>query len=65
MYNTHKKQAYTEDILYQFFHWCDDCSKAYDFTCSGADASLCETKKNKLLAKIQTSAETEGYCILE
>ena len=32
-----------------YMQWCNECPKAYDFTCSGADAKKCEQEKQKLL----------------
>ena len=34
-----------------YMQWCNDCPKAYDFTCSGADVKKCEQEKQKLLTK--------------
>lgn len=48
-YNTEKFDNPSDaQKLYKYMHWCDDCPKAYDFTCSGADAKRCEEEKNKL-----------------
>ena len=33
----------------KYIHWCDDCPKAYDDTCSGADAVKCEAEKSQFL----------------
>lgn len=40
-------------LIYQYMHFCDECNKAYDFTCSGANAKKCEVAKNKLLLEIK------------
>lgn len=39
----------TENAVYDFMHYCDTCSKAYDFTCSGADTAKCEEDKQRIL----------------
>ena len=41
-----------KDLQRQYEQFCNDCSKAYDFTCSGTNAKVCEEKKNKILKKI-------------
>ena len=33
----------------KYVHFCDECPKAYDFTCSGADSLRCDKEKSKLL----------------
>ena len=35
------------EVLYKLHHWCDNCSKAYDFTCSGRDAKRCDEYKDE------------------
>ena len=42
-----------DTLVYQYIHFCDNCPKAYDFTCSGADSKKCEEVKAKLLEKIK------------
>lgn len=41
------------DAIYDYMHFCDECPKAYYFTCSGADAKKCEKEKNKLFDLIK------------
>lgn len=31
-----------------YMQWCDECPKAHNFTCSGADAKKCEQEKTKV-----------------
>lgn len=40
-----------KEMVYKYLHWCDDCPKAYDFTCSGANAKKCEEARNKLIGR--------------
>lgn len=42
-----------KDLLNKYVHFCDDCPKAYDFTCSGSDAEKCGKEKQEILDKIQ------------
>lgn len=37
-----------KNLFDEYRSWCDSCSKAYDFTCSGADAEKCLKKKNMI-----------------
>ncbi len=41
-----------QELLRQYKHFCDDCPKAYDFTCSGADAKKCDAIKQALIYRI-------------
>jgi hypothetical protein len=41
-----------EELQKQYEQFCNNCSKAHDFTCSGANAKACEEKKNEILKKI-------------
>jgi hypothetical protein len=34
-----------------YMQWCNECPKAHNFTCSGADAKKCEQEKQKLLTE--------------
>ena len=43
-----------KELYRQYKQYCDECSKAYDFTCSGADAKACETKKRTCLIVLLT-----------
>ena len=38
-----------ESSVKQILNRCNDCPKAYDFTCSGANASRCNEEKEKQL----------------
>ena len=38
-----------EELRRQYLQFCDGCTKAYDFTCSGADAEKCNKRKEELL----------------
>ena len=42
-----------QEAIYDYLHFCDECPKAHDFTCSGADVNRCEKEKEKLLADIK------------
>lgn len=42
-----------QELLRQYKHFCDDCPKAYDFTCGGADAKKCDAIKQALLNRIK------------
>lgn len=33
------------ELKRKYMQWCDDCPKAYDNTCSGADVKRCEAEK--------------------
>ena len=46
-------QEQIQNLYYDYMHYCDECPKAHDFTCSGADAEKCEKEKEKLLEKIK------------
>ena len=41
-----------KELQRQYDQFCNDCPKAYDFTCSGANVKICEEKKNEILKKI-------------
>ncbi len=53
-----------KELLRQFNQYCDECSKAHDFTCSGADAVECDRKKNKLLRDLYDIADTRRICVV-
>lgn len=38
-----------KEVCRKYIHWCDDCPKAYDFSCSGADMKKCTADKDKFL----------------
>ena len=46
-------QEQIQKLYDDYMHYCEECPKAYDFTCSGADARKCEKEKKKLLEKIK------------
>lgn len=48
-----------EEARYRFEHFCDDCPKRADWSCSGADAEKCETEKQALLKAAETAENTE------
>ena len=48
----------------QYLDFCNDCSKAYDFTCSGADAKSCNEEKKKLLSRIYEITDTRRFCVV-
>lgn len=33
------------DTKRKYMQWCNDCPKAYDYTCSGADAKRCDAER--------------------
>ena len=35
------------ELKRKYMQWCNDCPKAYDYTCSGADAKRCEAERKK------------------
>lgn len=37
------------EIYQKYVHFCDECPKAHDFTCSGADSLRCDKEKSKLV----------------
>ena len=39
----------TQENYRKYTQWCQECPKAYDYTCSGADASRCEKEKQEFL----------------
>ena len=41
-----------KELYRQYKQYCNECSKAHDFTCSGADAKACEAKKKDLLDRV-------------
>lgn len=54
------KQKLIDDIKENrrlYIQFCSDCSKAYDFTCSGINAINCEREKSKLLDTIKLDIE--------
>ena len=41
-----EKITYSKQEKMRILHqWCSNCSKAYDFTCSGKDAQMCNEQK--------------------
>lgn len=53
-----------KELLRQYNQFCDECSKAHDFTCSGADAVKCNEKKRKLRYDIYEIADTRRICVV-
>jgi hypothetical protein len=47
-----------KELYRQYKQYCDECSKAHDFTCSGADVKACEAKKKNLLDRVLDLANT-------
>lgn len=43
------KKVDKQEAYRQYMHFCDDCPKAYDNTCSGSDSLQCEREKDALL----------------
>ena len=41
-------QKHIQNLYYDYMHYCEECPKAYDFTCSGADARKCEKEKENM-----------------
>ena len=45
-----EKKTYTKQEKIRILHqWCSNCSKAYDFTCSGKNAQKCNEQKDIFL----------------
>ena len=42
-----------QEIIFDYYHFCQECPKAYDFTCSGFDSNKCQEEKKKLLTKLK------------
>lgn len=42
----------TKEVLKKLHHWCSNCPKAHDFTCSGKDAQRCNERKEELLKSV-------------
>lgn len=53
-----------KNLFNEYRSWCDSCSKAYDFTCSGADAEKCHKKKHDLLMKIYEIMDKRKFCVV-
>lgn len=53
-----------KELHRQYLQWCDECSKAYDFSCSGADAKQCKEKKRELLSRILDITDTRTFCVV-
>ena len=62
MFESHRA-AYLAGRQYgfeRFMQWCNECPKAHNFTCSGADAKKCEQEKQKLLTKRQQHIDADN-----
>lgn len=46
-----------QEAYRQYMQFCDECSKAHDFTCSGADAAKCEAAKEELLKRANETSK--------
>lgn len=53
-----------KELYRQYKQYCDECSKAHDFTCSGADAKVCEAKKKELLDRVLDLADKRKFCVV-
>lgn len=51
------------EVLYKLHHWCDNCSKAYDFTCSGRDAKRCDELKDEFLRTAKQKMDKQESCV--
>lgn len=48
-----------KDLMNRYVHFCDECSKAYDLSCSGYDAMRCESVKQGILDEIKAITAQE------
>ncbi len=48
----------------KYVHFCDECPKAYDFTCSGADSERCGKVKKSLLDEFFEKYDRRIFCIV-
>lgn len=53
-----------KELRRQYLQFCDGCTKAYDFTCSGADAEKCNKRKEELLNRIYDITDTRCMCVV-
>ena len=53
-----------KELRRQYLQFCDECSKAHDFTCSGADAKACKEKKDELLKMMLDICDTRRFCVV-
>ena len=42
-----------KDLYIKYRDFCNECPKAHDFTCSGADSLRCQKEKDKIAAEIK------------
>ena len=62
-YKWAKCLATTDDAIYKYSHFCDDCSKSDNDKCTDYDREECEKIKQSIL--IQTKEDPEGKSIIE
>lgn len=43
----------TKEALKKLHHWCSNCPKAHDFSCSGKDAQRCKERKEEFLKSVR------------
>lgn len=53
-----------KELYRRYKQWCDECPKAYDFTCSGASAERCRQEKRKLLLQMLDITDTRKFCVV-
>lgn len=53
-----------KELRRQYLQFCDECSKAHDFTCSGADAKACKEKKNEILKMMLDISDIRLFCVV-
>lgn len=51
-------------IYKQYIHFCDECPKVYDFTCSGADSKRCEKEKASLIDEFFKRYDRRIICVV-
>ena len=47
------------EAKYKFMHRCDECPKAHDFTCSGAEAQSCTVAATNALKTVIEQVNSE------
>ena len=48
-------EAETRLLFQDYQHYCDDCSHAHNFTCSGIRSKICMIEKHRLRDKINSN----------
>jgi hypothetical protein len=46
------KEFSETELIRLYLQFCDNCPKAYDFTCSGANIKECQKEKDKIVKEI-------------